>query len=146
MAEGDNQRQSLCNQGMRGFLIATLLLSTVAYAEANVLSASCSFKTFSMYRLITGTSERAVISQSMVIRDGETSAETLSADGSARATNSKTWRHVRGTIWVGDFGELLTVDGWQKGFGTYGAVLQDTVAGFWASTYIGECTGDFVEK
>ena len=128
---------------MRGFLIASLLLSTVVRAEADALNASCNFKTYSMYRLTTGTSERAVISQSMVIRDGETSAETLSADGSARATNSKTWRHVHGTTWVGDFGELLTVDGWQKGFGTYGAVLQDAVAGFWASTYIGECTGDF---
>ena len=119
------------------------LLAISASTQALELNASCNFKTYTMYRLDSGVTDKGSVNQSMVIRDGQTSRETLAADGSTRATNSKTWSHVRGTVWVGDFGELLTVDGWGKGFGTHEAVIQNTLPGFWAATRIGECTGDF---
>ena len=128
------------------FLISLVLLAPAAFSastQALELNASCNFKKYIMYRLASGTTATSEINQSMVIRDGQTSRETSAADGTVRATNSKTWSHVRDTVWVGDFGELLTVDGWGKGFGTHEAVIQNTLPGFWAATRIGECTGDF---
>jgi hypothetical protein len=125
-------------------LLALLLLLPVSAAvQAIDLSASCNFTIVTTYRFASGTTDKGIINQSMVIRDNKTSAETSGADGSARATNSKVWSYVRDTTWLGDFGELLTINGWGKGFGTHSAVLQEVTPGYWASTYVGECTGDF---
>lgn len=129
--------------------VVAFLIVFAAPASAKtheILNATCNFSSAWTYQFDDDTADRySVINQSMSIKDGATTQDTLAADGLVRATNSKTWSYMRGTQWVGDDGDLLTIDGFGKGYGTHRAVLQEALAGFWASTWFGTCTGNFDE-
>lgn len=120
-------------------------MSTPGNTTNRSLDATCNFSKHVNYTLGTARSDVSSVNQSMTISQGRTSKETLRSDGAVRATNSKTWTHVRGTIWVGDFGDLLTIQSSEGGWGNYAAVLQDATVPFWVGAFIGSCTGDFSE-
>ena len=129
--------------------VVALLITLAVPASAKtheVLNATCNFSSARTYQFDDDSTDRhSFINQSMSITDGATTKDTLAADGLTRATNSKTWSHVSGTQWIGNFGELLTIDSFGKGYGTHNAVLQYAIAGFKASTWFGTCTGNFDE-
>jgi len=130
-------------------VLASMVITFAVPASAKtyeVLNATCHFSSAWTYQFDDDTvGTYSVINQSMSVKDGATTEDTLAADGLVRATNSKSWSYVRGTQWIGDFGELLTIDGFGKSYGTHRAVLQDSIAGFWASIWFGKCTGNFDE-
>lgn len=130
---------------IKSIAIACLLVLVAAYSTASEksLDATCNFSKHVNFTLMTARSDVSPINQSMTIRRGKTTKETLGSDGAVRATNSKTWTHVRGTTWVGDYGELLTIQDSEQGWGNHDAVLQDATLPFWVGSFIGSCTGDF---
>ena len=137
---------------MRPIKLSALILSgfmstvsTTGNTTNRSLDATCNFSKHVNFTLGTSRSDVSSVNQSMTIIKGRTSRETLRSDGAVRATNSKTWTHVRGTIWVGDFGDLLTIQSSEGGWGNYDAVLQDATVPFWVGAFIGSCTGDFSE-
>jgi len=75
---------------------------------------------------------------------GKTTGETLSLDGMVRATNSTYWyevaRHFKSTIFIGDFGETLSVSApKEEAFGVYEARVYYTSLGYMFN-YKGQCS------
>lgn len=73
-------------------LLAVMVAMVFAqHTQSLELNASCNFNTSSMYYLVPGKTETASINQSMIVQGGKASEDTLSAEGSVRATNSYNW-------------------------------------------------------
>ena len=131
---------------MRRLLIFLTLITAATSSNAatyETLNATCVFNRLVTYGLTDQSVRKDSVTQTMTISNGQTTEETLLADGSIRATNSKSWTFVSGLTWVGNFGEMLTIDGFGKGWGSHQAVLQSTVGSMWAYGAVGVCTGNF---
>lgn len=94
------------------FLI--LFVPTICFAQLN---ATCVFDAYtSVYSEVEKEPVSTNIAQTMALKDGITTPETLSLDGKIRATNSKQWKLVEGNSpnsskshFIGNAGELLTI-------------------------------------
>ena len=96
------------------FSLVIALASGNALAELNAV---CVFdKLTAVYSTMEREPERFSIAQTMTIKGGATTSETLSLDGKARATNSSNWEPLLDkpednelSYFIGDTGEFLTI-------------------------------------